>query len=64
MNEALDNAEHSLKCAASHLRNALARAGSVEALLQYAILERVEQTRTMTAQLASARVSDGKERAK
>ena len=64
MNEALDNAEHSLKCAASHLRDALAKASAVEALLLYPILERVEYSRAMTMHLTSARVSDGKGGAK
>jgi len=64
MNEALTNAYNSLHFAASELRAALAKASAVEALLIYAIIERVEQTRTMTSQLASARVSDGNERAK
>ena len=64
MNEALTKASQSLQFAAHELRDALAKASAVEALLLYAILERVEQTRTMAAQLASARVSDGKEWAK
>ena len=64
MNEALTKATHSLQFAASELREALAKAGAVEALIVYPILDRVEQARSMTAQLMGARVSDGKGGAK
>jgi len=64
MNEALTKATQSLQFAASELREALAKATAVEALIVYPILERVGQARSMTAELASALVLDGKERAK
>jgi hypothetical protein len=64
MNEALTKTVHSLQFAAGDLREALAKASAVEALLLYPILERVEHARAMTMHLTSARVSDGKGGAK
>jgi hypothetical protein len=58
MNEALEKVEHDLGSAFDGLREALYKASTVEALVLFPLLKRVNETRNDVATLFAARTSD------